>query len=679
MYKLGTVIFFGRWYRMVQQSEGFPRDSAPQSTQEVSTRPEDDQQLVFLPPLSTLSAPLNEPEVAALGAPLPAAGERINIQLRTLKSVPEASQNEQQKQLFADLAFVAQFSTLSEEVKRTLTPADLHTIVEKVQRWLGLEGDDTPTVLSPSTEFQARVREIAETAATRANRRDVVAQRARKALSGTHAHQEQDITPLFAEASKHLRKTDLLRQEGYKITVAGREGSDRSQQAMLQTAFDLARAECFRAYHPNPFVVNLEAWEANKRILVEWWDEVADTVRPLALSDSFSSLRSLIQAVISRFDELQPMTREDIIDLRAAVDAVRSQQKIAQLVASLREELEKKQSQQATAIEVAVPPEVVAVISESGAIPDLLPQLQTVHSMHWHRYSSEGTVRTLAEEAKKLDENQRTAEQTQLLQDIVFLTRFTGENQEYQSVYNPEELHLLVLQLKALLQKNRPDFNDLEHRLLAVLQDNRAVVGTEERLLEGVAERAERDEPNRVGMIWDSLTRLSKVASEFIRLGSSDKHGSQIGDYLITVYDPESRNHPDLTEVFQAATDLFARDVIGERAKQADAIRQRDFVVNAGVIHTWLESVSGVMNAVPVDSELGKRWQKIVQLIATMNARLNGNELSGPNKHYRQDVVGALRLQLLIGHQVRELKQTVQTLADGDQDQTDDLTITPLE
>jgi hypothetical protein len=321
--------------------------------------------------------------------------------------------------------------------------------------------------------------------------------------------------------------------------------------------------------------------------------------------------------------------------------------------------------------ESSVSPEVNKLPSPSE-IPDLLPHLSDAATEHRHMVDDSITIYTKLREAENTEPLERTAEQAQLLEDVAILKRFAPHAMAYEDVYTPDELHRLVVKLELLGQKNRPDFNDVEGRILDVVLSAEGELSTS---LIGIAKRASDNISNRRGMQWTTLIKLAGSATWVMHdkmLRSPNRQG-----YIISVEDPEPQRGNDLTPVYQFVANSHAYDVLAERILAVRGQRQETFVANCEVINAWYEAAAPIIKKLPVNftgsDKLPAGWE-INNLIETMNTRLTSTDRSGRDKSYKVDSVGAINLQKRIGNLVATIKQKLEVAG-----QPDETEITPLE
>ncbi len=87
-------------------------------------------------------------------------------------------------------------------------------------------------------------------------------------------------------------------------------------------------------------------------------------------------------------------------------------------------------------------------------------------SMHEHKYDTSNTVWTKLSVAEDTPKSERTHQQVELMDDVKRLEAYAPYTSGYMDVFTPSELHALVGKLDLLRQKNRPDFNAVEGKII---------------------------------------------------------------------------------------------------------------------------------------------------------------------------------------------------------------------
>lgn len=315
----------------------------------------------------------------------------------------------------------------------------------------------------------------------------------------------------------------------------------------------------------------------------------------------------------------------------------------------------------------------VAELPSPDEIPSLLPQLERIESAHSHLYSDSKSVYVKAKSAEQTPSEERTVEQKQVLEDVETMRTFAPYSSSYEDVYTSDELHSLTSELALLSQKNRPDFNGVESRILDVMisELRRGEAEVVPQKLLGIVKRAENNTQGRRGMQWDTLIEMAKEASKIVRIRAK----GHTEDYFVSVKDPEPKKYPDLSKVYQFVADIHALDIVGKRQSEVAAARQEAFVTNCSLINQWFERVAPVLDRLPRDFKVGRfsATLEVRSMVESMNNRLNGSESRGKDKDYRLDPAGAISLQKKIGHTIEAIKTQ---LSGGGADETE---IVPLD
>jgi len=108
----------------------------------------------------------------------------------------------------------------------------------------------------------------------------------------------------------------------------------------------------------------------------------------------------------------------------------------------------------------------------------------------------------------------------------------------------------------------------------------------------------------------------------------------------------------------QFVADDNALAVVGQRMDKSQEARREAFVTNSSLINEWYSKVEPVLARLPRDFRVGRfgAAYEVRQMVETMNNRLKGGTLSGRDKDYRLDTVGAIKLQQKIGHTVEAIR-----------------------
>lgn len=370
-------------------------------------------------------------------------------------------------------------------------------------------------------------------------------------------------------------------------------------------------------------------------------------------------------------------TTQEVVDRRTAALQSLESRKETDLDLQAGFELLTQQRQTATSHIAESPIDGVQVepveALPGDVIPSLLPQLDHITSIHEHKYNIGNTVSTRAIEAEALDPDKRSEEQRKLLEAIQKMNKFT-EAVAWKQVYSPEELYALVEKLELFSQKNRPDFDGVEGQILEILE--RKMYSLDDRnqeSIKGLLKRA-NGERKRKGMQWSTLNSVALTASVIIRENMTASY--ERSQYLIPVRDPEPQIYPDLTGVYQFVADIHTYDMIGRRSINVDKARQESFVENCRVANEWFESVRPLLEALRDNPDTKRKVNIILEMVESMNKRLEGGQVYGQWKDYKIDPAGAISLQKKIGHTVEQLKAQINALA---QPEVDEGKIVPLE
>ncbi len=127
-------------------------------------------------------------------------------------------------------------------------------------------------------------------------------------------------------------------------------------------------------------------------------------------------------------------------------------------------------------------------------------------SIHRHKYDPANTVWTRVCAANDTPRSEQTPEQVELLGDVERLATYAPNTSGYMDVFTPSELHDIVGKLELLRQKNRPDFNSFEEKIIDVVLRNKDGIDSG---IVGIAKRAEGRAEGRRGMQWSTLNKLA--------------------------------------------------------------------------------------------------------------------------------------------------------------------------
>lgn len=296
-------------------------------------------------------------------------------------------------------------------------------------------------------------------------------------------------------------------------------------------------------------------------------------------------------------------------------------------------------------------------------------------SMHEHKYDQSNTVWTQVSKAEDSPKSERTYQQVELLDDVKRLEAYAPYTSGYMDVFTPEELHALVGKLDLLREKNRPDFNAIEAKIIDVVIRNADSIGGD---IVGIAKRAEQNADGRRGMQWATLNKLAGVANDV--LVQSMFKGDDRSRYIVPVdrdpdYDRTDKKSVDLKNVFQFVATSHAFDVYGERSSGAREKRLQTFVDNYDIIAKWYAEAKSGIDQLPTDRAFADSlasdddWRRrrtparsgiqfsMTKLVEAMEKRYEGSVSSGKFKSYKSDPAGAINLQLLIAHKVEAIRK----------------------
>ena len=318
-------------------------------------------------------------------------------------------------------------------------------------------------------------------------------------------------------------------------------------------------------------------------------------------------------------------------------------------------------------------------------IPDLASRLEGSESVHLHVY---GSVETAADSLEKIENkptDERTEEEVELWKAVYVLrVRFLRNSNDlrFLKVYEPADIITLAQNLHQFSKKDRPDFNDLEGRILDIASKpssrrDRYVAPD----VKDAKKRAEEGAENRRGMTWQSLCRHANTASNMLeaRLQAGGQSNLHLKDYKIDIVD-KSDKKPDLSWVYQFIANEFAIETLGKRQSvQQNTVKDR-FISNCDVIDSWLEESKELLDQLPKDFKLKKKTRRqssfkrqesqesyysssagwlIQNMIDDIKIRRDGtgDPKVARHKSMELDHQGALNHQLRLGHLVTQLKE----------------------
>lgn len=312
------------------------------------------------------------------------------------------------------------------------------------------------------------------------------------------------------------------------------------------------------------------------------------------------------------------------------------------------------------------------------SIPSLFARgVKGPDSLHGHKYDKSNTVWTQVCIAEDLPRSELTYKQIELLDDVKRLEAYAPHTSGYMDIFTPAELHALVGKLDVFSQKNRPDFNLIESKIIDVVIRNRDSIDND---IVGIARRAEQNADGRRGMQWSTLNKLAGAANNALvaNMFISDERRR----YIVPIardpeYDQKSAKSVNLKDVYQFVSTSHAYEIYGERSLGASEKRLRTFLENFEIITKWYDEAKFGIDQLPRDREfvdsLDNRISAhrkparsgiqfmMAKLIGAMEKRCEGSEVFGKHKSYKADPAGAINLQLLIAHKVEAIRDKLGT------------------
>jgi hypothetical protein len=291
----------------------------------------------------------------------------------------------------------------------------------------------------------------------------------------------------------------------------------------------------------------------------------------------------------------------------------------------------------------------------AAQIPDLLDRLGPITSIHEHKYDASITVAYQVAEINKIAlSGTLTKEQVQLLADVETMKKYT-RNDQYQNIYTPNELHGLLVALTDFSLKIRPDFGEVEGKVIDMVDSIKNNYKEEfSNRVRGVSDRARREKNSRRGMTWNTFNELASAA---VGVMSEKTRGTELHRYYIDVKDPEPTKDHDKTPIYRFVAYDYAQSIVmWERDLIADKARQEGYKANCEIVDAWYSEVSELMDELEQNEYVGFAVKNIKEMIESMHNRLTGTYTTGFDKDFKMDPAGAMSLQRKIGHKVRELK-----------------------
>lgn len=245
------------------------------------------------------------------------------------------------------------------------------------------------------------------------------------------------------------------------------------------------------------------------------------------------------------------------------------------------------------------------------------------------------------------------------------------------------DIHKRLMKFSRQDRSDRPDFGDLELRILSTAVSRRPLGGRHERGLMEAVDRMDKNNVGRSGLTWYNLNkqaaRACDILETWISSGGRDTHLSK---YKIEVKDRQATK-VDMSWVLQFIVDDAIVDAIGVREQTAQTLIKERFVENMGTIDKWFEDNQALLDQVPKDFRFEqyipksmKRFRRgpnvkkyeavsavfsLRQLRADLQKRLDGTGVGPRQKAYDFDPRAALNHQIVLVHKVAELQRGLRT------------------
>lgn len=311
------------------------------------------------------------------------------------------------------------------------------------------------------------------------------------------------------------------------------------------------------------------------------------------------------------------------------------------------------------------------------AIPSLFERgLRGPDSMHGHRYDKTNTVWAKFSEAEDTPQAERTEEQAELIADVAQLEEYAGYTTPYMDVFTPEELHELVEKLERLRGRDRSDFDDIEEEINNVILKNRSSMTSD---IVGLANKGKEGVDGRKARQFKTIDKLAKFANHAHVSNMFDQDPRR--PYIIPVrQDPDfikDKNLVDLRNIYQFVATSHALETYAKRSVDATEARFNTFLENYDLIVDWYDEAKPGISQLPRSRDFATSLNgptgftrrdrparssvqfQFEKLIEKMSERRDGDDRSGASKSYRVDPVGAINLQLLIGHKVEAIRTKI--------------------
>lgn len=245
------------------------------------------------------------------------------------------------------------------------------------------------------------------------------------------------------------------------------------------------------------------------------------------------------------------------------------------------------------------------------------------------------------------------------------------------------DIHKRLMRFSRQDRSDRPDFGDLELRILSTAVSRRPLGGRHERGLMEAVDRMDKNNVGRSGLTWYNLNkqaaRACDILETWISSGGRDTHLSK---YKIEVKDRQATK-VDMSWVLQFIVDDAIVDAIGVREQTAQTLIKERFVENMGTIDKWFEDNRALLDQVPKDFRFeqylprsmrrfrrgpnAKKYEAVsavfslYKLKADLEKRLDSTSTDPRHKAYDLDPRAALNHQLVLVHKVAELQRGLRT------------------
>lgn len=573
------------------------------------------------------------------------ASNTISKNLDAIAKKPTEKLNDREKMLLADIKFLDRFEDLN-AYKRNLTPEELHQIVSRVRKLIRKVRrlPETRSKKPSDTFLKGRVSPFStqlHTTLVDFLSAEYQAENANIQIDGMSLMNLKNL----AEAVIPAISRDV-RISRYRISVKEQEGNtENALRVVYRAVFSIVAHEMYHAKNLSARDLSLQALMRNDAVITPWYEESLPILEQLGeipemekyLQDFYTAYRAATG--LNQFESVKVTTINDIFE------KIHWQHVLAKKTEILNRAVfyvhdQKKKEERLSQISI-------------DKIPDLFPQLEHIASSNIHLYNPEITAEAVLRESEESTDDEQTEVIQQLKADLTFLEKYCSDLNL--SVYTPAEIHQLAERFRTYSLKIRSDFDEIEAELLSLL--SRSDFDQREdhiRLLEGARERFEKETANRKGMTWETMETFCAYGIDKIKNGLPQS--LEVSAYFFTAKDPESFRIKNLSVIYQFIANVFVKDVIGERsASNVNDVRKEAFVKNCEIINAWYEENKETIELLP-------QALKIKGLIDTMNRRLTSNDRGGEYRSYQYGPVGAIKLQYVLAHIIRELRQRVEPL-----------------